>query len=40
MNMADKAEIEYWITKLPTHQLKDLLNSIRNEINNRQNMRK
>lgn len=35
--MADKSEIEYWITKLPTHQLRDLLVSIKNEIDNREN---
>jgi hypothetical protein len=31
----DKAEIEYWITKLPIHQLRGLLISIKNEITNR-----
>lgn len=33
--MVDKAEIEYWITKLPLNQLRDLLISTQNEINTR-----
>jgi len=37
--MADKAEIEYWITKLPIHHLRGLLISIQNEIELRESVK-
>ena len=35
IEMVNKAEIEYWITKMPTHHLHDLIKTIEYEIYSR-----